>query len=358
MAKDYLKDMVDLTGDAYLNPVPAVYDNGIHNRNTSSISSISIHHDATVRPHDYDSLARYRQEARDHYEKLGPGLQYHYKIDNTGTIFRVRPHETWLYVVGSQENMSTIAICLDGYFHPSADQKPTREQAEALSQLLVVLCEHHPEFPATYPDVRPHRDFSSTACCGDLLAPWIFSIKDNATATTIPSDLVYDWPELQPQPPVPTPPPAPVPDPQPEHIATFEPINPATYVAQVKTHLDQIDNHTTLTVVENYEPGTQFDMVRRMRWGNDTWLQTVYSVEHTPNRGVPEKDLLIRNTGTPTSFPTPSPVTPPVPPVAPIPTPEDQSHDYSRDNNSILHELREKIQEILEQISHVTPRGR
>ena len=32
-------------------------------------------------------MARYRSEAAAHYNRLGPGLQYHFKIDNTGEIF-------------------------------------------------------------------------------------------------------------------------------------------------------------------------------------------------------------------------------------------------------------------------------
>lgn len=196
--KDYMREIVDLTGDAYLNPVPAVYDNGTHIRDVGQIKSISIHHDATPRPHDYDSVARYRQEAAQHYERLGPGLQYHFKIDNTGVIFKTRPLETWLYAVGSDENPTNLAICLDGYFHPPYNEKPTREQYEALGQLLVILCEQHPEFPATYPDVRPHRDFSSTACPGDLLSPWVYAIQSKEDVLNIPADAIYDWPEFQP----------------------------------------------------------------------------------------------------------------------------------------------------------------
>ena len=195
--KNYIDEMVDLTGDRYLNPVPAIYDNGQHIRSVSTIKSISIHHDATNRPHDYDSIARYRSEATEHYKRLGPGLQYHYKIDNTGVIFKIRPHDTWLYTVGSAENTSTIAICLDGYFHQPQNQVPTREQFEALGQLLVKLCEQSPEFPATYPDVRPHRDFSATACPGDLFAPWVFAIQSKADVLNIPSYATYDWPEYQ-----------------------------------------------------------------------------------------------------------------------------------------------------------------
>lgn len=209
--RNYLSETIDLTGDAYLNPVLAIYDNGLHRRNVGQITSISVHHDASPRPHDYDSVARYKQEAAGHYNRLGPGLQYHYKIDNVGQIFKIRPHETWLYVVGSVENVTTLAICLDGYFHPPYNERPTREQYEALGQLLVNLCEQHPEFPATYPDVRPHRDFQATACPGDQFAPWVFAIQNKADALNIPADVVYDWPQYQPGyvPSVPVPPPAP-----------------------------------------------------------------------------------------------------------------------------------------------------
>lgn len=201
-------DIVDLTGDNYLDPKGAAYGDGsgTHQRNVKAITSVSVHHDAQNRPHDYDSVARYHAEAATHYDRLGPGLQYHYKIDNTGTIFKIRPHETWLYVVGSAENVTNIAICLDGYFHPPQNQYPTREQYEALYQLLEELCEKHPEFPATWPDVRPHRDFSSTACPGDNLAPDIFAIQDKASAQAhLLNKGEYDWPEYQPGAPKPTP---------------------------------------------------------------------------------------------------------------------------------------------------------
>lgn len=200
--KNYIGNIIDLTGDSYLNPVGAQYGDGsgTHQRQVGSITSISVHHDASPRPHDYDSIARFRQEAAGHYDRLGPGLQYHYKIDNTGVIFAIRPWSTWLYVVGSSENTSCLAICLDGNFE---NEQPTREQYEALSQLVVELCDNHPEFPATYPDVRPHADYSSTACCGANLKPYVYSIQDKASAENIPN-VAYDWPELQDAAPTPT----------------------------------------------------------------------------------------------------------------------------------------------------------
>lgn len=213
--KDYLSQAIDLKGDAYINPVPAVFDNGLHIRKLSQITSISIHHDATVRPHDYDSVARYYQETAEHYKRLGPGFMYHVRIDNVGQIFYTRPFNTWLYCVGSSENVSTLAICLDGYFHPPHNQTPTREQYEALGQLLVNLCEQHPEFPAEYKDVRPHRDFSSTACPGDTFAPWVFNVTNKATATAVPAGALYDWPSEQPSSQIPLPAPAPAPTPPP-----------------------------------------------------------------------------------------------------------------------------------------------
>lgn len=238
--KNYIGEIIDLTGDSYLNPVPAIYDNGVHNRAVGQITSISVHHDASFRPHDYDSVARYHSEAAEHYKRLGPGLQYHYKIDNVGQIFQIRPWTTWLYAVGSAENVTMLAICLDGNFE---NQQPTREQFEALYQLCENLCEQHPEFPATWPDVRSHNDYSSTACCGANLRGHILPIQDKASAQAqLLNQGVYDWPEYQSAPPAPTPPP-PAPTPTPINPGTTEtptpppvPATPPTPPVNDQTH--------------------------------------------------------------------------------------------------------------------------
>ncbi len=197
--------IVDLTGDTYLNPSwPG------HSRNENIIKTIAVHHDAALRPHDYDSIARYRSEAQGHYARLGPGLQYHYKIDNTGVIFKIRPHNVFLWHAGDDYgNVNGIAICLDGYFHPDANQVPTREQYEALQQLLDWLCTKNPQFPADQDDVFPHRHYSATACCGNTLVPFVDAYRVNSGTVAVPN-VAYDWPEFQPQVnPTPTPPPAP-----------------------------------------------------------------------------------------------------------------------------------------------------
>lgn len=193
-----------------------------------------------MRPHDYSDHERLYAEAALHYRTLGPGLQYHFSISNLGDIYNTRPLNEWLYVVGSAENVSTIAIKLDGYFHPPYNQTPTREQYEALYQLLEDLCEHHPEFPATWPDVRPHRDFSSTACCGDLLAPDIYAIQDKASAQEhLLNKGEFDWPSEQPGSPQPFPSPTPAPPaPQtpPPAIPVPPPVTPPTPPVTTPAH--------------------------------------------------------------------------------------------------------------------------
>jgi len=192
--------MIDLTGDGYLNPQPP------ENRPVSNISSIIIHHDAVVRPHDYDSVARYRTEAAAHYERLGPGLQYHFKIDNVGQIFKIRNYDATLWHASNLAvNRSSLAICLDGYFHPDVNQQPTREQVEALQQLLDDLCFNHPEFPATQQNVFGHREVAlpgmGTACPGEYM---IHRVESYRASKVVPLDgTEYDWPEFQPSAPTP-----------------------------------------------------------------------------------------------------------------------------------------------------------
>ena len=197
----------DVTNDKYLNPAPPA------TRPVANIQKIVIHHDAVTRPHNYDTMARLRTEAAVHYKNLGPGLQYHYSIDNTGEIFLVRPHTAILWHAGNLAvNRASIAIKLDGYFHPGVNQKPTREQLEALQQLLVKLCTQHPEFPADQNDVFGHREISSTACPGNELFPYVMQFRN--TGKIVPqADIVYDWPSLQPS--APTPPPTTTPEPVP-----------------------------------------------------------------------------------------------------------------------------------------------
>jgi len=198
--------ITDVRGDSYLNPAWPQ-----EARAESVITKIVVHHDAAVRPHDYDSMARYRSEAAAHYTRLGPGLQYHFKIDNTGEIFWIRPFTQTTYHAGDYNvNRTSVAICLDGYFHPDVNQVPTREQYEALKQLLDWLCTQNPQFPAVQSNVYPHRAFSSTACCGNILVPFVDEYRNTNGNPVIPN-VAFDWPEMQPATPTSKPAATPIP---------------------------------------------------------------------------------------------------------------------------------------------------
>jgi len=236
--KNYIQEMFyDVRSDATLNPAPP------ETRPVKNITSIIVHHDAVVRAHDYDTMARLRQEAAGHTRTLGPGLQYHYSIDNVGEIFWCRDHEATLWNSGDLAvNRTSIAVKLDGYFHSPINQQPTREQLEALNQLLDKLCTQHPEFPATTGDVYGHRQIVATACPGDLLFPYVDEYRRTGNIT-IPGHIGYDWPSFQPEAvtPAPTPPPAPTPASPPE--PTPVPVTPPVVISpEVKNLQKDVDS--------------------------------------------------------------------------------------------------------------------
>lgn len=320
--------VVDLTGDNYLNPIGAAWSDGTgtHQRSLASIKSASVHHDAMQRPHAYDSVARYRAEAAYHYKTLGPGIAYHVKIDNQGTIFLLRPFTTWLYVVGSAENVSTLAICLDGYFHPPYNEKPTREQYEALAQFTEYLCEKRPDMPdLNWPDIRPHRDYTATACCGDTLAPFIYAINSKADAYKIPADAVYDWPELQPSSVIP---PAPVPvDTRPEYEKNFVAIDTKKWVKGSATVIDMTNGKTLSTLADD----TVVEIGGKTQYAGTEMFISKYWV----SRGVKSKGIPAAQLGD-----TPKPIV--VPPTPTTPPPPEVQNDHQ-----IIVDTNEKVSAIL-----------
>jgi hypothetical protein len=180
-------------------------------RPVNAITQIAVHWDAMERPHEYDSVARYIQEANYHisqYGGTGDGLFYHFKIDNVSDIFQCRDITDVLWGVGGNANYWTIQICIDC----GADQLPTREQLEGLQTLLEDLCFNHPEFPASQGDVFGHRDFSATQCPGDRIEQAVNEYRANRSISC--GDLAYDWKDNPtPAPEVPAPAPTPTPTP-------------------------------------------------------------------------------------------------------------------------------------------------
>jgi hypothetical protein len=299
-------EVVDLTGDSYLNPKVAWGDGtGTHQRKASQITSIAIHHNAIQRAHDYDSVAQYRAEAASHYAKLGPGLQYNECIDNVGTRFIVRPETTWLYANGSAENVTAYVICLDGNFE---NQQPTREQLESLYQRLVELCTQRPDIPATWPNVRPHASYTATACCGANLRNRIYAIQDQASAQAqLLNQGEYDWPSLQPQAPVtPTPVPPPVPP----------------------------------TVEVNYRVIKAGKQLGAYKLDSNAWNK--YKAENA--------EVIVDQTGLDVTEQLRAkfePVTPPAPPVP------QQGHDYGQENNDLLKQILDIVKSILNKIGSI-----
>lgn len=227
--KNYIESILDLTGNKVINQQPPE----LHS--IGSVKYIVVHHDAQPRPHEYDSVARYEQQAREHTARLGPGLQYHYKIDNTGQIYLCRPLTYTLYHCSNYAfNQRSIAINLDGYFWPEVNEVPTREQYEALKQLLDWLTTEHPEFPALQANVYGHKEVAlpgyATACPGTL-NDWVAEYRNTEGQNAIPASAVYDWPEFQES--IPTPPATPpiehanpIPTPPPPTVIPPVPMDP------------------------------------------------------------------------------------------------------------------------------------
>ena len=132
--------------------------------NLKSIKYVVVHHDAVVRPKGYNTLARYAAEARYHI-KRGQGrngIQYHYKIDNIGAIYLLQPVGDVLYhAANGPVNWSSIAICVDGYFHPPKNQKPTYEQFKSLKALVASIVGSS-KYSVNWGRVKSHREISQT----------------------------------------------------------------------------------------------------------------------------------------------------------------------------------------------------
>jgi hypothetical protein len=201
-------------------------------RPVSAIKRIAVHYDAENRPHEYDSLQRYKNEAQYHINKdwgggaHGDGIMYALIIDNVGDVFVCRDIEDVTWHVGNP-NYSALATKYDG----TEGQEPTREQAESAQKVLEVLCYRCPEFPASQGDVWGHQEFvqfggNATACPG-LFLELAIGYRDNRDINA--GRYTYDWPKNpapQPTPtpvPTPTPTPTPVPEPTPTPVPTPEP---------------------------------------------------------------------------------------------------------------------------------------
>lgn len=122
----------------------------------NSTTHVVIHHSAT----GYDVGA-----ARIHEWHLGngwAGIGYHYVITKQGIIETGRPEDViGAHAIGANGN--SIGVCLAGDF---SKERPTDIQLQALSWLIGNIRTRYPSLK-----VAGHKDFTPTACPGDLF-PW------------------------------------------------------------------------------------------------------------------------------------------------------------------------------------------
>jgi uncharacterized coiled-coil protein SlyX len=144
-------------------------------RDVADITKITVHHTASKQVLGETHKSILNKHMKAHTNRDWPGLSYHYMIVPDGVIYQINDHKEVTWHDG--KNWESLGVCLDGYFHPDFNEKPTPEQLNSLKELLDHLCTEHPEFPADYDDVRGHRETMATACPGDLLFPYVVEYR-------------------------------------------------------------------------------------------------------------------------------------------------------------------------------------
>lgn len=147
-----------------------------------------VHHDGVKAPKDYDAIALYKREAKDHVKKGWGRLAYHFKIDNKGIVYQCSPLTEIAYHSGNPGyHRNSVGICLDGDF---TKQGVPEVQLKALEGLLNYLCKQRPDIPKLVrKNVRYHgevRGFTNskgvfipnpTACPGKPIIEFVKSYR-------------------------------------------------------------------------------------------------------------------------------------------------------------------------------------
>lgn len=147
-----------------------------YQRPVKNITRLTIHHDAIPnngRLTDQEVLTNIKNT---HTSRGYPGASYHFWISKKGLIYQLNNYSDITY--HDSTNSDSIGICLNGYFHPNYNEKPTALQLQAMKWLLDKLCTKHPEFPADFDDIRGHRERSATACPGMYLFPYVVEYRE------------------------------------------------------------------------------------------------------------------------------------------------------------------------------------
>jgi len=144
----------------------------------SCIKFICIHHDAIIQKNiNYNAVDLYKREAHYHIDvKKRDGLQYHFRIDKKGNIYRTRKVTDLLYHASNLSvNTSSVAVCLDGNF---MTENPTQRQLEGLAGLLKHLMG---KLKIKKANIKGHQEVAlkgyGTACPGKNLMNWLINFR-------------------------------------------------------------------------------------------------------------------------------------------------------------------------------------
>jgi len=151
-----------------------------YQRAVNTIKYITVHHTGDRATGTNDQVLQ--KEANAHIANGWPGLAYHFFITKDGAVYQINNYTdvTWHDAV----NWDSIGICLQGYFHPTINEKPTEAQLRSLRSLLDELCTKHPEFPADQKSVVGHKERSSTSCPGDYLIGYVQDYRNKVGNVT------------------------------------------------------------------------------------------------------------------------------------------------------------------------------
>lgn len=149
---------------------PVLGTDGYHYRVSSLVKTISIHHADTVAlsaTATMDSeIARLQQVERFHRQsRRWPGIAYSFYGFASGRFYYVGDFNRTRYTVGGDNNLETIAVCLDGSFMVSP---PPSSQLAGAASVVAALRQVFPQELA----VVPHKYYGGTSCPGDTWDDW------------------------------------------------------------------------------------------------------------------------------------------------------------------------------------------
>lgn len=162
-----------------------------YTRPVKNITRLTIHHDAIPNNGRFTDEEVLNNIMREHINRGWPGASYHFWVSKSGKIYQLNDFDEITWHDGI--NSDSIGICFNGYFHPNYNEVPTKQQLIAFKELLTYLCTERPDFPATFKDIRGHRERKPTACPGNNFFPYVVEFREkegNVSWGSVPEPVV------------------------------------------------------------------------------------------------------------------------------------------------------------------------